>query len=148
MRRRCGEKKGKQSLGRSRGGFTTKIHLATDALGNPVRVRLTPGQSGDAPQARPLIENIACECLIADKAYDDQSFIDEVVERGVEVVIPARRNRRQPREHDREMYKERHLIECCINKMKQYRRVFSRFDKLDSRYLGFVWLVGSLIWLR
>jgi transposase len=71
-----------------------------------------------------------------------------VVERGVEVVIPARRNRRQPREHDREMYKERHLIECCINKMKQYRRVFSRFDKLDSRYLGFVWLVGSLIWLR
>lgn len=98
--------------------------------------------------ARPLIENIACECLIADKAYDDQSLIDEVAERGVEVVIPARRNRHQPREHDREIYKERHLIECCINKMKQYRRVFSRFDKLDSRYLGFVWLVGSLIWLR
>ncbi len=95
-----------------------------------------------------MIENIACECLIADKAYDDQSLIDEVAERGVEVVIPARRNRHQPREHDREIYKERHLIECCINKMKQYRRVFSRFDKLDSRYLGFVWLVGSLIWLR
>lgn len=81
-------------------------------IDNPVRFPLTLGQISSAPQARPLFENFEFECQIGDKAYDDQALIDEVVERGIEIVIPARRNRRQLRQNDREMYKERHLIKC------------------------------------
>jgi transposase len=137
-----------QALGRSRGGFSTKIHIAVDALGNPLRLILTAGQRHDSPPAARLIEGYEPQVLIADKGYDSDPLIESVTARGIEVVIPPKKNRLVQREYDRHLYRERHLIECFINKIKHYRRVFSRFDKLSKNYMGFLSLVSALVWLR
>ena len=86
--------------------------------------------------------------LIADKGYDSDPLIKSVAARGIEVVIPPKKNRLVQREYDRHLYHERHLIECFINKIKHYRRVFSRFEKLSKNYLGFLSFVSALVWLR
>lgn len=148
---RCAKKKGgqeNQALGRSRGGFSTKIHIAVDSLGNPLRFILTGGQSHDAPQAESLISSFEASSLIADKGYDSVDLIKAVQANGIQAVIPPRKNRIEQREYDKHLYKERHLVECFIGKIKHYRRVFSRFDKLSKNYLGFLSFVSTLIWLK
>jgi transposase len=95
-----------------------------------------------------LIEGYATQALIADKGYDDIKLINEVEAKDVEAVIPPRSNRREQREYDKHLYKERHLVECFINKIKHYRRVFSRFEKLSKNFLGFLSFVSALVWLR
>ncbi len=137
-----------QALGRSRGGFSTKIHIAVDALGNPLRLLLTAGQRHDSPQAAALIENYEPQALIADKGYDSDPLIQAITAKGIEAVIPPRQNRLEQRQYDRHLYRERHLIECFIGKIKHYRRVFSRFEKLSKNYLGFLSFVSALVWLR
>ena len=117
-------------------------------MGNPLRLLLTAGQRHDSPQASELIEGFAPQALIADKGYDSDSLIESVTARGIEAVIPPKKNRLVQREYDRHLYRERHLIECFIGKIKQYRRVFSRFEKLSKNYLGFLSFVSALIWLR
>jgi transposase len=109
---------------------------------------LTAGQCHDAPQAEALIAGYATEALIADKGYDSAPLISAVEANGVEAVIPPRSNRKEQRSIDKHLYKERHLVECFINKIKHYRRVFSRFEKLSKNYLGFLSFVSALIWLR
>jgi transposase len=148
VRFRRAKKHGAQSLGRSRGGFSTKIHLATDALGNAVRFILTGGERHDITQAETLIENFCADYVIADKGYDSQAFILRLKARNTEVVIPSRLNRREPRAIDVHLYKERHLIENQIGKLKQFRRVFSRFDKLAKNYLSFIYFASTVVWLR
>ena len=151
MRRRSLKKSGgqeQQALGRSRGGFSTKVHIAVDALGNPLRLLLTAGQRHDSPQASALIEGYEPLALLADKGYDSDALIKSVTARGIEAVIPPKKNRLVQREYDRHLYRERHLIECFIGKIKHYRRVFSRFEKLSKNYLGFLSFVSALVWLR
>ncbi len=150
---RCGRarKKGgqqSQALGRSRGGFSTKIHVSVDGLGNPLRFTLTAGQKHDITQADELIDGAESEYVIADRGYDSDEFRESIVSGGAEAVIPSRSNRKEPYSYDRHLYRERHLVECLIGKMKHYRRIFSRFDKLADRYLGFLQFVGALIWLK
>ena len=150
---RCGSapKKGgqaAQALGRSRGGFSTKVHVSVDSLGNPLRFILTGGQKHDITQAEGLIDGYAGEYVLADKGYDSQGFRQHILERGMTPVIPPRSNRKQPCDYDAHLYRERHLVECFINKIKHYRRIFSRFEKLDTRYLGFLHFTAALIWLR
>ena len=142
------KKHGQQSLGRSRGGFSTKIHLATDALGNAVRFCLSGGEKNDITQAEKLIENLFPNYVIADKAYDTNKFILLLKKKAIQAVIPSKMNRKVQRIIDEHLYKERHLIECCIGKLKHFRRVFSRFDKLAKNYLSFVQFASTLIWLR
>jgi transposase len=137
-----------QALGRSRGGFSTKIHVNVDALGNPVRFTLTAGQCHDITQAEALIAGYESEYVIADKSYDADHFRQTISASGAKPVIPPRSNRKEQYDYDKHLYKERHLVECLIGKMKHYRRVFSRFEKLAKRYLGFLSFVGALIWLR
>jgi transposase len=137
-----------QALGRSRGGFSTKIHIAVDALGNPLRLLLTAGQRHDSPQAAALIKDFEPQALIADKGYDSDALIEAAKAKGIEAVIPPKKSRLVQRDYDRHLYRERHLIECFINKIKHYRRVFSRFDKLSKNYLGFLSFVSALVWLR
>jgi transposase len=137
-----------EALGRSKGGFTTKIHTLVDALGNPLRFILSPGQKHDITQAQILTEDISDTILIADKAYDCDAFVDYLHAKGCSSVIPPKSNRKNPRGYDEYLYKERHLIECFFNKMKHYRRVFSRFDKSSGVFLGFLNFVGALIWLK
>ena len=138
----------KQALGRSRGGFSTKIHVLVDGLGNPLRLRLTGGQCHDITQAVSLIDGINFERLIADRGYAARHFFQVVLDLEAEPVIPPHQRAKQGWTYDHWWYRERHLVECFINKIKHFRRVFSRFDKLASRYLGFVHFVSSLIWLR
>lgn len=137
-----------QALGRSRGGFSTKIHVVVDALGNPLDFVLTGGQRHDLTQAATLLAGRRCDYVIADKAFDDDDLIRLIQAMGAIPVIPARKNRTQPRDYDKHLYKERHLVECFFNKIKWFRRIFSRFDKLDRNYLGFLSFVATLIWLR
>jgi transposase len=91
---------------------------------------------------------LACEFVIADKGYDADAFVAQITAQGAQAVIPARAQRKTPRPYDEHLYKERHLVECFINKVKHYRRIFSRFEKLSRNYLSFVHLVGAIIWLR
>jgi transposase len=119
-----------------------------DALGNPLRLLLTAGQCHDSPQASALIAGYEPRVLIADKGYDSGPLIESVTAKGIEAVIPPKKNRLVQREYDRHLYRERHLIECFIGKIKQYRRVFSRFEKLSRNYLGFLSFVSALVWLR
>ncbi len=142
------KKEGAQSLGRSRGGFSTKIHLATDALGNALRFILTGGERNDITQAEQLVENFTADYVIADKGYDAAPFVLKLKGRNVEAVIPSRINRKEQREIDKHLYKERHLIENQIGKLKQFRRVFSRFDKLAKNYLSFIYFASTVVWLR
>jgi transposase len=146
--RRGPKKHGEQALGRSKGGFTSKLHLSVDALGLGVRFRLTAGQASDIGQGPALIQDFSCDFVIADKGYDSDAFVAQIQAQGATAVIPPRSNRKEQRQYDKHLYRERHLVECFINKLKHFRRVFSRFDKFAKNYLSFVYFASALIWLR
>ena len=137
-----------QALGRSQGGFSTKIHTTADGLGNALRIHLTPGQRHDIIDAEALIVGYNCEYVIGDKEYNSHDFIDAIEANGATAVIPSRRNRDSQRTYDKHLYKERHLVECFFNQIKWYRRIFSRFEKQAVRFFGFLSFVSTLIWLR
>ena len=137
-----------QALGRSRVGFSTKVHITVDGLGNPLRFILTGGQENDITQAEALLSGYTGEYVIADKGCDAQWLRDYIAELGMTAVIPGRSNRKVVVVYDPDLCGERHLVECFIGKVKRYRRVFTRFEKLSRRYLGFWHFVAALIWLR
>jgi len=122
--------------------------VSVDALGNPLRFRLSAGQKHDITEAEALIADYSSENVIADKAYDSDQFLQIITENGAVAVIPPSSRRIDQRNYDKHLYRERHLVECFIGKIKQYRRIFSRFDKLANSYLSFLQFVGALIWLR
>ncbi len=134
-----------EALGRSKGGFSTKVHALVDALGNPLRFLLSPGQQHDITLAHQLRTGFEHIPFIGDKSYDADHFTETMPDNS---CVPPRKNRKKPRNYDEHLYKERHTIECLIGKMKHFRRVFSRFDKSAKTYLSFLCLVGAFIWLR
>jgi transposase len=142
------KKEGAQSLSRSRGGFSTKIHLACDALGNALRFILTGGERNDITQAQSLVNDLEADYVIADKGYDAAAFVLKLTERNSEAVIPARSKQKVQRKIDQHLYKEQHLIENQSGKLKHFRRVLSRFDKLAKNYLSFIYLASTVVWLR
>ena len=109
---------------------------------------LTAGQRHDSTQAEALLAGFTFERVIADRGYAGAAFVASVEARGSEAVIPPHASATLQRVYDTWLYRERHLVECCINKLKHFRRIFSRCDKLDRSYLGFVQFVCALIWLR
>ena len=113
-----------------------------------MRFRLTGGQEQDVTQAEELIDGLDSEYVIADRAYDTKQFLESIIRSGAVPIIPARSKRKAPHRYDEYLYRERHLVECFIGKIKHSRRIFSQFDKLANRYLGFLHFVGALIWLR
>src|SRR5271165_6938457 len=137
-----------QAIGRSRGGLTTKIHAIVDALGNPVALSLTPGQAADITQAEPLLDEVGPEAVIADKGYDSDALVETLEERAITAVIPPRANRKEPRETDFALYCERNLVERFFNKLKQYRGISTRYDKLANTFLAGVLLVCVVLWLN
>ena len=135
-----------QALGRSRGGFTTKLNLSLSDAWIPLRWTLTAGHRNDITQASTLIEGYSYKYVIADKvSYDSDAFIAEIRSQDAVAVIPPRRNRTQPRAYDEELYKRRNIIERFFHRLKQYRRVATRYDKLAVRYLGFVYFAAILV---
>ena len=135
-------------MGRSRGGFSTKLHIVVDALGNPVEFVLTAGQASDVTQAEALIEGHEAGAVIADKAFDSDALVRAVERRGAEAVIPPKKNRKCPRRYDRHLYEERKKVEWFINLLKQYRRVATRYEKTARNLLGFVHVASIMILLR
>jgi len=146
-----GYKKGQQELqglGRSKGGFTSKIHVKVDALGNPLKFINTPGQTSDITQTEALTDDVKDCNVLADKGYDSDDLRSKLQKKGCNTVIPGRSNRILTIEYDKDIYKERHLVECLFSKMKQFRRIFSRFDKSMRNFMSFLSFVGACLWLR
>ena len=112
-----------------------------------MRFILTGGERHDITQAEQLIENLSAEYVIADKGYDSEAFVLKLKDQNSEAVIPSRSNHKVQREIDKHLYKERHLIENQIGKLKQFRRVFSRFVKLSKNYLSFIYFARTVVWL-
>lgn len=102
----------------------------------------------DCVPAEELLTGLCGEKLLADKAYDVNSLIEFAQNQGLEVVIPPKVNRLEPREYDKHVYKERHLVECFFAKLKVYRRVSTRFEKLSVVFKAVVSIVSCLIWLQ
>jgi transposase len=128
--------------------LTTKIHLAVRGLGCPVRFLLTAGQAGDAPRAAALVDGLAATAVIADTAYDSDAFRDLIAQQGAEAVIPNNPSRATKHPIDAHLYAQRHLIECCFSKLKQFRRVATRFEKTARNYIAVVTLAAIVLWLR
>jgi transposase len=135
-------------LGRSRGGFGTKIHAAVNGLGLPVHLVLTPGQEADVTQAQTLLQDIPFEVVIGDKGFDSQQLVDFIEAHGGEAVIPSRKNSTAPRDYDRERYKDRNLVERFWNKVKHYRRVATRYEKTARNFLAFIHVASIMVLLQ
>lgn len=121
------------------------MHATCDALGNPIRVLLTPGQRNDITQAPALIEGFATEAVLGDRGYDANALMAQIAEAGAAVVIPPKSNRTVQRDYDANLYADRNKIERFFNRLKQYRRVATRYEKLGQNYLSVVYLASALI---
>jgi transposase len=128
--------------------LSTKVHALVDALGNPCGLMLTPGQDHDLTCAQPLLENADPGALIGDKAYDADALIDTLNQRAIIPVIPPKANRTAKRDCDFALYCERNLVERFFNKIKHYRAIATRYDKLARNFLAAVQLVAAIILLN
>ena len=137
-----------QGLGRSHGGLSTIIHAAAEALGLPIHLICSPGQRNDIAFAHDLIDGFEAMAILADKGYDADHLCERITRVGAHLVIPPRRNQKVHRAYNAELYKERNRIERFFNKLKQFRRVATRYDKLLANFMGFVKLAAIAIWLR
>ena len=138
-----------QAIARSRGGLSSKIHALVDALGNPLAFLLTAGQAHDLAGADALLPQMAAGRLIADRAFDaDARVLEPLARSGKSAVIPPRPNRLTPRDFDRHLYKERHLIENFFCKLKQFRAIATRYDKTARNFLAAIHLAAAIIWLN
>lgn len=125
--------------------MTTKILALTDALGNLVRFRLMPGQRHDSVEVPPLIEDIACDGLIADKAFDSNALVAELNNRGAKVVISQHPGRAQKIKIDAAIYAWRHLIENFFCKLKEFKRIAMRACKTDRSFEAMIYLTAAVI---
>ncbi len=125
--------------------MTTKILALTDALGNLVRFNLLPGQRFDTAGVAPLIKDIEFGGLIADKAFDSNWIIEDMNERGAQIVISQHPRRTRPLDIDREIYKWRHLIENFFGKLKEFKRIALRSDKTDESFKAMIYISSAII---
>ena len=136
-------------MGRSRGGLTSKIHAVVDTNGLPVHLALTPGEAHDNRLCSVLLSALLPQTmLLADRGYDADWIRELARQQGAWANIPPKRNRKDLICFSPYLYRARNLIERFFNKIKQYRRVATRYDKLAANYLTFVKIASIRIWLR
>jgi transposase len=139
----------KQLMGRSRGGLTTKIHAVVDTCGLPARLALTTGEAHDNRLVLTLLSGLRSGAmLLADRGFDADWIRALVSQHGARANIPPKRNRTEPICFSRHIYGARNLVERFFNKIKQCRRVATRYDKLAANYLAFIQLASIRLWLR
>ncbi|MEV5843506.1 IS5 family transposase [Streptomyces sp. NPDC051985] len=166
-----GDEPDDHALGRSRGGLTTKVHLACDGRGRPLAILLTLGQRHDSVCARPLLERIRVprtgagrprcrpDQVIADKAYSSRGFRAYLRKRGIAHTIPEKTDQQRHRHNrgrrggrppgfDRETYRRRNMIERCFNRLKGFRGIATRYEKTATSYEAAVTLASFLLWAR
>lgn len=137
----------KQAIGRSRGGRNTKIHAIADAKGRLLSILLSGGEAHDCPPAPRLIRRTkAARKLLGDKAYDSAELRQWLKGRGTKAVVPNRSNRKQPFRFDKKSYKQRHRIENAFCRLKDFRRIATRYDRLARNFLASVCLVAAIVW--
>ena len=143
------QKNDDQAIGRSKGGLSTKIHALVDALGNPLRFLLTPGQADDLIGADALLPQMAAEVLISDKAYDaDEGVLKPLASAGKSTVIPPRQNRTTPRHFDEALYQTHHLIENSSVNSNSTAASPPRYNKTARNFLAALYLAAATIWLN
>ena len=136
-----------QAIGRSRGGRTTKIHAVGDACGRLIAFKVTPGQFGDAPIAEPLLAQLpAALWCIADTAYDSDALRGFLTERGTTAVIPNNPTRKRFHPFDAAVYKQRNLIERMFCRLKDWRRIATRYDKLAANFAATIAIATIILW--
>jgi putative transposase len=128
--------------------LSTKIHIVVDALGNVLRLLYTAGQMHESTQAEALIAGLSSENLIGDKAFDSDRFRAHLAARNMTAVIPSNASRARAIPYDCHLYKERHLVELFINKIKHFRRIATRYDKTIASYASFVAIAACMLWMR
>jgi transposase len=136
-----------QAIGRTNGGLNTKIAAIVDMRGRPLAVALAPGQQHDTRAVQPVLAALWRRRLVADKAFDSAAFRAQVRRRQSRACIPPRRGRRAPARFHRGYYRARHHVENYFGRLKCYRRVATRYEKLAVTFLGFVELASVLLWL-
>ena len=144
-----GKKSVNRAVGISRGGRNTKIHALVDGLGNPLAFLLSSGNDHDSKHAVPLLSRINIEGsnILGDKAYGAKVIWDYIDSQNAVYTIPPKNDVNVPWPVDWHTYKERHLIECFFQKLKWFRRIFTRYDKLDASFLAFVYIAAIAILL-
>ncbi|NKW79932.1 IS5 family transposase [Ochrobactrum pecoris] len=136
-----------QAIGRSRGGRSTKIHAVVDSCGRPIALRITSGQCGDAPMAIPLLEPLPPPRLCAaDTAYDSDALRDFLTTRGTEPVIPNNPTRKRIKPFDPIAYRRRNIIERAFSRLKDWRRVATRYDKLMINFAATCYIAAFVTW--
>ena len=136
-------------MGRSRGGLTTKIHAVTDANGLPIRLAITAGETHDAAPAKELLTGLQKgQIILADKAYDADWIRRQIEDQGATPNIPSKANRKWKACFSPTLYKDRNRVERFFNKLKFFRRIATRYDKLGSTFMAMVKLAAIRIWLR
>lgn len=146
----AGKKSEDKAVGVSRGGRNTKIHALVDGLGNPLAFLLSSGNDHDSKHAIPLLGQVDIEGsnILGDKAYGAKAIRDYIDSREAFYTIPPKSDVSDPWPVDWYTYKERHLVECFFQKLKWFRRVFTRYDKLDVSFLTFVYIAAIAILLK
>ncbi|CAG1773055.1 hypothetical protein BAC2_03474 [uncultured bacterium] len=136
-------------MGRSRGGLTTKIHALVDALGRPIRLKLTEGQAHDGRSGADMAETVgAGQTLLADRGYDSDALRNSLAARGAIANIRPMPTRKRVPAFDPILYRARNQIERFFSKLKHFRAVATRYDKRDDNFLASVQLASIRIWLR
>ena len=136
-------------MSRSRGGLTTKIHALVDACGLPIALKLTPGQDHDGRSAADMLEAIGPgQVLLADRAYDSDALRSDLKARGAWANVKPKSTRKRAQPFSALLYKERNLVERFFSKLKHFRGVATRYDKLAENYLAGVKLASARIWMR
>jgi transposase len=135
-------------LGRSRGGFSTKLHVVVDTKARPLYVTLTPGQQHESTVAEDLIDHSQGRAFIADTGYDADRIVDAVRSKGMKPVIcmnPMRKNRWRL---DRKLYRRRYLVEVFFHDLKRFRAIATRYEKTARNYLALIHLACVWLWLN
>ena len=140
---------GDEAIGKSRGGNTTKIHLAVDSYGLPIHFELSAGQVSDISRAESLLDGVpVSEYVIADKGYDSQALRESIEARGSQPVIPRRKNNLRGNDGmDWCLYKYRHLVENMFARIKHFRAISTRYDKLERNFASMLALAFVIVWL-
>lgn len=125
--------------------MTTKIHVVVDTLGKLIQGTLTAGQTHDVTQAATLLEGLPAKWVVADKAYDAEHFLSAIKNAGARAVIPPRSNRLHQRRYSKVRYKHRNLVERFFCRIKHFRRIATRYDKLAERFVSFICVVGAVV---
>ena len=145
---RSGRKRRKSSNGKNKRGLNTKIHMAVDANGMPVRIIVTEGTRADCKEAIHLIEGINAGVLLADRGYDTNEIIDYAIKSNMKVVIPPKKNRIEQREYDEYLYRMRHLIENTFLYLKRWRGIATRYAKTLDSFIAAIQVRCIALWLK